>query len=1493
MISSRHQRKTSPVSVRVNGSKASPLSLRTHNNPSSRSSISPYTDTSPLSISKSNPALSYTARNRQTSLKELVNKFNQTPDEIPPLPRRSTSRSTSATSSPLNAHQSHGRVRTPSQSKGSVFVSTTPESLPGQEQSEKAYSLHQRRKRTNEDAARTSRIQRTRPPISSSAHASQSMIDLSPKPENSAQKPLFGEILLTETNNIGSGYGIPGSRRRRGSEGSMHSPNPMFPDERDHFSSKVSPLSPSAWYVGPALTLEGSRIDSTGPCLPPGMHRRTRSDIGGTSSLPSDPGALGTHVSIMSPPQDSPSPTAPVITSKRNSQSRIPLSTRRMSMTSDSGNSTSPSRANSAMGNPSGPRVRPPKGISALPIPSQKPLSPVRIPKSSPSRNAARHRDYSPSRQHSAANSHLKAYISAPPDKKSPPLRSSRPRQPVSTASTSASRARAAERFGAHTNGTSSRSRENRSKKLPELSGVDFAARRQRIEQAVTKTVKENERKEEIKAERQRMSMALESGDQPQRQISPPAENLLDIKLEQSESNSIQTYGEDNFEMPDQEWSRTEPELSINTAQLSERSVLDLSQEDSPTLGVTHRFSAPIEEEEDNATPPSDPEPMSAVTAGTTDTADTFFDNEPQEDSSSPYEEHRSLLSHVMSMRDTSPTSLISNQHTTTAEDSVSEKDDQESIQIMLGDTPVNERADDGNDSLEEKFKAVLSNESVGSRWSSGSWTSAIRTKDRQSFDHERDGPMERIDEHSPPQLGHSTHTSYSTINTQIEQPWSPATFSSPRTGRTTLDSDGYSTINRVLDQYHDPSMLSPEMMNHSQQQTMIKSPDLARAGGWDPKKVTQLYLQELKRSKLTHSNAMPEPLKFQSSKQTNPELPTSESKDFNPNEKTVIEGSVKDDRNHSNEDLLSPRASLDADHGILRPQRASLNDRDDWVNTSPSIMDWIHPQAADSPVEDRPTPPPKDWRVMKSDVSEIMDQEGPETPTDVRPHLPEIKDTGQGLGLAINVESPRDDDSPKIPHPPLPSHAPPPPPVPLTIDQSRSSPPERPRSPPSPSIYSKHPASTIFPNTFPQGIAVGLISGDPSVPSGPVNSLAPTSNSPSQSQGRPSLDTPTAPLDAAVKETSPSPDQKRLTRRRHIIKELVDTEHSFGQDMVVVDDIYKGTSNVIIISADDVKTLFGNSDQIVAFSASFLDALKQASKSVYVLPKSRRWRSKRASVATSNSGNTDDQSSVSGIELSDEEKDRKTFIGEQFGHHMANMEKIYSDYLKNHDAANQKLQVLQKNPKVQIWLKECRAYAHDLTTAWDLDSLLVKPVQRILKYPLLLDQLVEVTPEDHPDYTALEFAAREMKGVSMRINEMKKRADLMEQVVSNRKRKDTESRIGLSKAFGRRTEKLRQNVGFSDMVDDREYNAVSERFGSHFFQLQVVMRDVEMYAHDVQIFMNRFCDFVGAIEQFIDVGQTNYPEIESKWRKFRMSTKEMSAIALADHVSIQCAREL
>lgn len=77
------------------------------------------------------------------------------------------------------------------------------------------------------------------------------------------------------------------------------------------------------------------------------MHRRTRSDFTGAPSRPPTSRFYGTN---LSPPRDLPSTPSSANGSKRNSHSRIPISTRRMSATSDSGNSTQSARANSALG---------------------------------------------------------------------------------------------------------------------------------------------------------------------------------------------------------------------------------------------------------------------------------------------------------------------------------------------------------------------------------------------------------------------------------------------------------------------------------------------------------------------------------------------------------------------------------------------------------------------------------------------------------------------------------------------------------------------------------------------------------------------------------------------------------------------------------------------------------------------------------------------------------------------------------------------------------------------------------------------------------------------------------------------------------------------------------------------------------------------------------------------------------------------------------------
>lgn len=62
----------------------------------------------------------------------------------------------------------------------------------------------------------------------------------------------------------------------------------------------------------------------------------------------------------------------------------------------------------------------------------------------------------------------------------------------------------------------------------------------------------------------------------------------------------------------------------------------------------------------------------------------------------------------------------------------------------------------------------------------------------------------------------------------------------------------------------------------------------------------------------------------------------------------------------------------------------------------------------------------------------------------------------------------------------------------------------------------------------------------------------------------------------------------------------------------------------------------------------------------------------------------------------------------------ISRIEKIYSAYCSRHDRAIVRLQELE--PTLRGYFAECKTLSHGRTGAWDLGSLLIKPVQRCLK---------------------------------------------------------------------------------------------------------------------------------------------------------------------------------
>lgn len=126
-------------------------------------------------------------------------------------------------------------------------------------------------------------------------------------------------------------------------------------------------------------------------------------------------------------------------------------------------------------------------------------------------------------------------------------------------------------------------------------------------------------------------------------------------------------------------------------------------------------------------------------------------------------------------------------------------------------------------------------------------------------------------------------------------------------------------------------------------------------------------------------------------------------------------------------------------------------------------------------------------------------------------------------------------------------------------------------------------------------------------------------------------------------------------------------------------------------------------------------------------------------------------------------------------------MQPIYETYITKHSASIARLTTLTtENPTKAMlnYIEHTKAIASTHSNSWDLNSLLIKPIQRFLKYPLLLDTLVASTPDDHPDKPNLIKSKGEMVRASKFVNEQTQKVEICRTILQRKPLK------GLSAVF-------------------------------------------------------------------------------------------------------------
>ena len=114
----------------------------------------------------------------------------------------------------------------------------------------------------------------------------------------------------------------------------------------------------------------------------------------------------------------------------------------------------------------------------------------------------------------------------------------------------------------------------------------------------------------------------------------------------------------------------------------------------------------------------------------------------------------------------------------------------------------------------------------------------------------------------------------------------------------------------------------------------------------------------------------------------------------------------------------------------------------------------------------------------------------------------------------------------------------------------------------------------------------------------------------------------------------------------------------------------------------------------------------------------------------------------------------RKNNIGNiilQFYEHFS----IYKEYCANLSGAQARLEEEElRNPKLKKELNKCQIKAK---SQFPLGAHIVLPFQRLLKYHIMLAEILKHTPDTHHEYLDIELAHTQMKRFNLEVNEAKR----------------------------------------------------------------------------------------------------------------------------------------
>ncbi|KAG9490654.1 hypothetical protein GDO78_006135 [Eleutherodactylus coqui] len=243
-------------------------------------------------------------------------------------------------------------------------------------------------------------------------------------------------------------------------------------------------------------------------------------------------------------------------------------------------------------------------------------------------------------------------------------------------------------------------------------------------------------------------------------------------------------------------------------------------------------------------------------------------------------------------------------------------------------------------------------------------------------------------------------------------------------------------------------------------------------------------------------------------------------------------------------------------------------------------------------------------------------------------------------------------------------------------------------------------------------------------------------------------------------------------------LEELISTEISYVKSLRLLTSLIQ--PKLEEIPDIDVKSLFSNLDEILLVHELFLHELKQTEH---------------------------------------DQHNQLTLIGSLFQEFSKDMENVYTVYCATYTRSTSLLQHYQEVHVAELIRDAMMSVSTGSSAQYtDLSFYLVMPVQRITKYPLLLQNILSPDTQNKESQDALQRALNTMKEVNVNINENKRRKEVASKYLrldqrTLREKVSTLNTHTLSKKSQRISLFLKQQTGIVPKREDKEFDCLAERF--------------------------------------------------------------------------------